>query len=246
MYYADSHIHLQDYTSSEVKNVVTNALRNNVREFVVPSSNPCDWKNIIKITKRFSNVIGAIGIHPWCVEKTDISLLQTMEKYLQKHTDLWVGECGIDRAKDFDTQKQHDFFIHQIELAVKYNRPLIIHAVKADKDCSELFDLLPQRTVFHSFSGSIEWGQAIQRHGFYLGINFSFFKKDNSTQMLQKLDLNKILLETDAPYQPSKSYVSNLPENLPVLASGIAAVCGLSEIEFSALLSQNWKNFKQI
>ena len=245
MYYTDSHIHLQDYAYSEAKIIVEKALKNNVREFVVPSSNPDDWENIIKLTRRFENITGAIGIHPWYAQNCDETRLQTMEKYLQKYSKIWIGECGIDKAKNTDTKKQIDVFLKQTELANKYNRPLIIHSVKADQEISNLFSLLPKRTIFHSFTGSLEWGLKIQKSGFYLGLNFSFFKKDNATDMLKSLDLSKILFETDAPYQQRRGYVSNSPENLPVLASGTAAVLGLSETKISTILMQNWKNFNK-
>jgi len=245
MYFTDSHIHLQDYAATEVKNVVAEAHKANVREFVVPSSAPNDWQKIVALTKNMPGVIGAIGVHPWCVEKSEPSALDLMEKILKKNHKLWVGECGIDRIKNPDTEKQHEFFLRQIELADKYNRAVIIHAVKADEEIARYFEILPKRTIFHSFTGSIEWGKKIQSAGFYLGLNFSFFKKENYVEMLQQLDLNRILLETDAPYQQTKGYVSNVPKNLPVLISGMAAVGKLSEIEVSAIVAQNWKNFNQ-
>lgn len=243
MFYTDSHIHLQDFAFSEAKEVVNSALRNNVREFVVPSAKPDDWKSIVKITKRFDNVVGAIGVHPWCVENADVSLIQTMEKFLKKNSSLWIGECGIDTIHNPETEKQCEFFEAQIELAQKYNRALIIHAVKADNILSSYFQKLPEQTIFHSFTGSLEWGKKIQKAGFYLGINFSFFKKKNAPEMITNLDLSKILLETDAPYQPRKGYIQNVPENLPVLASAMAAILNMSETEICAVLSKNWKTF---
>lgn len=243
MYYTDSHIHLQDYTSSEVKNVVTNALKNNVRCFVNVSSSPDDWQSVIKMSKRFSGIIPAIGIHPWHAEKADEAKFKILEKYLQKYPDLWLGECGIDRIKNPDTKVQSEVFSRQIELANKYARPLIIHAVKAENEMYQFLPLLPKRTIFHSFGGSAEWGQKIQSFGFYLGLNFSFFKKDDAAEILPKLDLHKILLETDAPYQPNKGYVRNQPENLPVLVAAIGAIYGLSEIKIAAILTENWRNF---
>ena len=243
MYYTDSHIHLQDYSLAEAAHVIKNAQRNNVHQFVVPSSKPDDWDDVIKTTKRFKNTIGAVGIHPWYAENIDSSALQCLEECLQTHPSLWIGECGIDRIKNPDTQNQKDVFRSQIELANKYKRPLIIHSVKADAEIGEFFDLLPKQTIFHSFTGSLEWGQKIQKAGFYIGINFSFFNKSNANEMLQKLDVGKILLETDAPYQPLKGYVSNTPDNLPVLAAAMAAIYRCSETEIVSLLYNNMKNF---
>lgn len=246
MYFTDSHIHLQDYATAEAKKVVSEARKANVMEFAVPSTSPDDWQKVVDLSKKIQGVTAAIGVHPWCVESSEFSKLEELEKFLRKYPKLWVGECGIDRIKNPDIRKQHEFFARQIELANKYDRALIIHAVKADEEIGKYFSVLPKRTIFHSFTGSAEWGKKIQKAGFYLGLNFSFFQKENYAEMLQQFDLNKILLETDAPYQPNKGYIGNIPKNLPLLVSAMAATGKLSEIEISAVLAQNWKNFNRV
>ncbi len=245
MHYTDTHVHLQDYKISEAKKLVAEASVNNVCEFVVPSSNPDDWDKVIKTARLFKCTIPAIGIHPWYAQSYDKNRLTDMEKYLKKYPDLWVGECGLDRAKDIDEKKQYDLLTAQIELANKYERPLILHNVKADDLFAGLLSILPKRTIFHSFTGSVEWGKKIQKNEFYLGIGFAFFKKKNAPETLKQLDLDKILLETDAPYQQRKGYVKNSSENLPVLASAMAAILGLSETGILAMLAHNWKTFNK-
>ena len=245
MYYTDSHIHLQDYTPEEAKNVMTAAIKADVREFIVPSSNPTDWQKIIDLTKQYSDITGAIGIHPWCVENTEYFALDILENLLIENPKLWLGECGIDRIKNPNIDRQREFFIKQIELATRYNRPLIIHSVKADDKIGEFFSILPKRTIFHSFTGSLEWGKKIQKAGFYLGINFTFFRKESAAETLQNLDLSKILIETDAPYQQIKGFVKNSPENLPILVLKIAEALNLSIEEISSILAQNRNTFKQ-
>ena len=67
MIYADTHIHLQDYNPADVKNVVTNANKNNVCEFVNASSHPTDWQKVLDIAAEFTGIIPAIGVHPWYI-----------------------------------------------------------------------------------------------------------------------------------------------------------------------------------
>lgn len=245
MHFTDSHIHLQDYLPAAAKKIYEAAHKNNVCEFVVPSAHPSDWAKVIKILRQFPDTIGALGIHPWYVDEAAENQLEILDKYLQKYPHLWVGECGIDRLKNQNIAKQRLFFEQQIDLALKYNRPMIIHAVKADSEMNDFLPVLPQRSIFHSFNGTLEWGKKLQNQGFYLGLNFSFFKKNEAAKILMQLNLEQILLETDAPYQPNKGYVKNSPENLPVLVAAIAAVCDLSETKVSAILAQNFKKFNQ-
>ena len=245
MHLTDTHIHLQDYPSSEAQKIYNCALKNNIYEFVIPSAHPSDWSKVIKTTRRFSGAIGAAGIHPWYIEDTTEKQLELLEEYLNKNSNLWVGECGIDRIKNPDTSKQIFFFTKQAELAVKYHRPLLVHCVKADNEMEKLFPLLPKNTLFHSFNGSLEWGKKLQKHGFYLGLNLSFFKKENSAEILSELNLDKLLLETDAPYQQNNGYIKNSPENLPVLATALSSAYGLSETEIIAILNRNFNEFKE-
>lgn len=244
MIYADTHIHLQDYSPADVKNVVTNANKNNVCEFVNASSHPADWQKVLNITAEFEGIIPAVGVHPWYIAETPADWAERLEYLLRQNPQLWLGECGIDRLKNPDTGGQLAILQTQIALAQKYNRPLIMHAVKADEILHPLLSVLPKKTIFHSFTGSAEWGKELQKHGFYLGLNFSLLHKKNYTELLQRLNIQQLLLETDGPYQSGQKDVSSLPQNLPLLSEKIAAVFNMPVYEFSEIIAANWRTFK--
>ncbi len=244
MIYADTHIHLQDYSPADVKNVVTNANKNNVCEFVNASSHPADWQKVLDIAAEFKGIIPAVGVHPWYIQETQADWAEQLENLLKKNPQLWLGECGIDRLKNPDTGEQLAVLQTQIALAKKYNRPLIIHAVKADEILRPLLPELPEQTIFHSFTGSAEWGKELQRHGFYLGLNFSVLRKKNYAELLQQLNIRQLLLETDGPYQSGQKDVQSLPQNLPQLAEKIAAVFNMPVYEFSEIIAADWRAFK--
>lgn len=244
MIYADTHIHLQDYNPADVKNVVTNANKNNVCEFVNASSHPTDWQKVLDITAEFMGIIPAIGIHPWYISETTADWAEQLENLLQQNSKLWLGECGIDRLKNPDTSKQLAILQTEIALAQKYQRPLIIHAVKADEILRPLLSALPAKTIFHSFTGSTEWGAELQKHGFYLGLNFSILRKKNYENLLRRLNIRQLLLETDGPYQSGHKNLPSMPQNLPELARKIAATLNLSTEEFSKIIASNWLTFK--
>lgn len=245
MIYADTHIHLQDYSPADVKNVVTNANKNNVCEFVNASSHPTDWQKVLDIAAEFKGIIPAVGVHPWYIAETPADWAERLEKQLQQNPRLWLGECGIDRLKNPDTGKQIEILQTQIALAKKYQRPLIMHAVKADEILRPLLALLPPQTIFHSFTGSAEWEKELQKYGFYLGLNFSILRKKNYPELLKRLNIQQLLLETDGPYQSGQKNLPSLPQNLPLLAEKIAAVFELATEDFSEIIAANWRTFKE-
>ena len=242
MHFLDSHIHLQDYKTQEVKNVVNNAAKNNVMRFINASAHPNDWPAIKEITEQYPQIIPAFGVHPWHIGDISDMWQEKLERYLLQNPRAIVGECGIDRLKNSDTEAQINILLPQIKLANKLNRPLIIHAVKANAEFGELFPILPERTVFHSFTGSAEWGKEIQKRGFFIGLNFSVLRKKNNTEILRSISLEKVLLETDGPYQ-NNTDGETLPQNLQFLAEQIATLSGISIAEFSDILADNQRKF---
>lgn len=241
--YVDSHIHLQDYKTQDIKNVVTNAQKNGVVGFINPSAHPGDWETVAALAHTYDNVIPAFGVHPWHIADVPHDWATSLEKMLRQYPTAYVGECGIDRIKNTDTDTQTVVFRQHIALAQQYNRPLIIHSVKADNEMTALFPILPAKTIFHSFTGSAEWGKNIQAHGFFIGLNFSILRKNNATEILQALNPQQLLLETDGPYQNFERGQETLPQNLPFLAQKIAELIHLPYDEFAAIIAHNQQTF---
>lgn len=243
MFYVDSHIHLQDYKTKDAESIVKNAQKFNVTIFVNPSAHPTDWPAITSLAAQYPQIIPAYGIHPWHIQAAAENWADDLASLLQNNPRAWVGECGIDRLKTPNIDAQLTVFKTHIKLAKQYNRPLIIHAVKADSILEPFLSELPARTVFHSFTGSIEWGQQIQNRGFCIGLNFSILRKKNAAQIINSLNLSRVLLETDGPYQSGEKGVESMPQNLPLLAEKIAELRGLKTARLAEILYQNWRHF---
>lgn len=237
MYYTDSHIHLQDYNLQDVKNVVTNAKKNNISAFVTVSARPTDWQKIAVLVQSYPNITPAFGIHPWYINEIKPDTLTELENFLQKFPQAFVGECGIDRLNNTDTETQKKFLLPQIELADYYKRSLIIHAVHADDIFAGILKKLPPRTVFHSYSGNLQWGKQIFRQGFYVGLNPAILRKKNYARIIADVPLQQMLLESDAPYQ-SKT------EDITKLAQIVAQIHNISVSELLSVLYRNQIVFK--
>jgi len=227
MQFMDTHVHLQDFNNRNATEIINQAQKAGVSDFVCISAHEDDWGKVDDIAHMFpQNIIPSFGIHPWYVEKCSDNWVHKLEFFLQKYPSAAVGECGIDRSKDIDIHLQEKIFFQQIELAQDLCRTLIIHAVKAQEQIEKLWNKLPKRTIFHSFNSNLEFLQQIIKHGFYVGINFSILRHPKKEQILKNIPLKQLLTETDAPYQPKEKNGENSPALLPQLVKEIALIRG--------------------
>lgn len=144
----------------------------------------------IYLEKYFS-----IGIHPWDVD-LQTSMLE-LENIIQHKNCLAIGECGLDKVIDIDLELQKKIFISQLNLAVKYQKPVIIHCVKAFDELMEICSLYHSKIplIIHGFSKSLLLAKQLIDKGFYISLNHSIFKKEDID--FSVLSLEKLFLETD-------------------------------------------------
>ncbi len=144
----------------------------------------------IYLEKHFS-----IGIHPW---DADIQVsMSELEKIIPLSSCLALGECGIDKLKGPDLEVQKKIFISQLELAVKYQKPVIIHCVKAFEELIELCSNYHSKTplIIHGFNKSVQLAKQLIDKGFYLSLNSAILKKEEFD--FSNLLIEKLFLETD-------------------------------------------------
>ena len=151
--------------------------------------------------------------------------------------------CGYQLAKMTGNKHYQEVFARQIELAVKYGRPLIVHAVRADAWLEGFWAKLPPKFVFHSFSGSREQLNKIMIHGGYAGFGYSVLRSRHRENVLKSVPAERMLLETDGPYQSPVPHTETLPEQLPELALILAGLREESECRFA---EQTYRNSERL
>ncbi len=137
----------------------------------------------------------SIGIHPWDAN-LQVSILE-LEKIIQYKNCLAIGECGLDKVIEIDLEIQKKIFISQLDLAVKFQKPVIIHCVKAFDELIEICSLYHSKIplIIHGFNKSLELGKQLINKGFYISLNHSIFKKEDVDFSI--LPFEKLFLETD-------------------------------------------------
>ncbi len=211
----DTHIHLTDFRDISPDDLILRLKENDIKKCVCVSATPSDWEKTAQFARNFpSVVIPAFGLHPWYINKSPANLQQTLEKYLLQFENATVGECGFDRLKNTDLSAQQKIFDIHLALAKKYDRPLILHAVKADGIMQQYDSLLPSKTVFHSFTGSLERLKQINKFGFFISLNLKSLHKKNAIEIVCKIPKERLLIETDAPYQSMPSDLRSVSQKI--------------------------------
>lgn len=181
----------------------------------IHTHNHIDNKDFIQITnislENFTNIddlprFYSIGIHPWESRQATDNSQQTLSKLTQRLRDsegqglIAIGECGIDRACDSDIEIQKSIFMKQIELSEQYQKPLIIHCVRAYPDIISIKKAAKakQPWIIHGFQGNEQTATQLLNHGIFLSLGDILFKnEDRAKRLLKIIPSEKSFLETD-------------------------------------------------
>jgi TatD DNase family protein len=149
--------------------------------------------------------LSMMGFHPCSVKENYLEELGVIEQHFGKRSFVAVGETGLDFYWDLTyMQQQYEVFQRQIELALQYDIPIVIHSRNSINECIDLVEKNQKgklKGVFHCFSGSLEQARKITDLNFYLGIGGVLtFKKSGLDAVVDEITLDHIVLETDAPY----------------------------------------------
>jgi len=232
----DTHAHLNfSQFDKDRKDIISKCLDKDISIINVGTDykSSCD---VIQIAKEY-NLWASIGLHP-----SDIEEGFDYEKYKELICDkvIAIGETGLDywrkpkaktKREEFK-QKQKQIFIKQVNLACELNLPLIIHCRVAFDDVYDILKDKNTKGVIHSFTGSVEDLKKFLSLGYFIGINGIIFKMD-LRDVIEKIPLDKILLETDCPFlSPPQFEERNNPLSLEIIAKEIASIknCSLKEL----------------
>lgn len=236
--FIDTHCHIDSSVSGDV--YIKNAYSANVKGLIFSFCNQDCYQAGIEFLDKYPDVFVSLGFHPEDADVITDKDLQCLDEVLVSSSRIVaVGEIGLDYywRKD-NKEKQRDLFQKQLDLAVKHQMPVVIHCRDA---IQELYDILSQykgkvKGVIHCFSGSYEMARAFIELGFVLGIGGVLtFKNSKLYQVVEKIPLSSIVLETDSPYLTPEPHRGEMNESkyIPLVAKKIAQIkeIPLSEVE---------------
>ena len=203
----DSHAHLfLEQFDADRHEVIRNAINQDVRYMILPNIDKDSINPMMELVRDFPrNCFPMMGLHPTSVGKDYAVHLEAVKDWLKKEKFYAIGEMGIDLYwdKTYFVEQQKAFRI-QVGLALEYDLPVVIHSRNS---FDEIFLLLEEvyrpelKGVFHCFTGTLAQAEHIIDMGFMLGIGGVLtYKNSGLAEVLEKIQLEHLLLETDAPF----------------------------------------------
>lgn len=217
----DTHIHFDDSRFDHDRDAVyQRAIDCGVVAMVVPAVTRARWTQVEAVSKNYKNVFATAGLHPVFCDDHQTSDLDQLEKKLQKGNCVAIGECGLDGyIKNTPLTMQKNYFAAQLELGKTFNLPVIIHARDAVEEVILLLKhhRLNNKTgngVVHSYNGSLQQAYRLIDLGYRLSFGgpLSFTRSRRLHALVKKLPLDAMMLETDAPDQPTMKNRGNRNE----------------------------------
>lgn len=256
--FIDTHTHLFAEQFNEDRNeVVKRAVDNGIATLLLPNIDVDSLFSLFELHEKFpKNCLPMVGLHPGSVGSDVEEQLSKIKTALYENRDkcVAVGEIGMDLYWDKTYQKEQAFaFQEQIKWAKELQLPIAIHARDA---FDEIFAVLDKENddrlkgVFHCFTGTYEQAQkALSYGGFKLGIGgVVTYKKSELPDVLQKIELEHIILETDSPYLPPVPYRGKRNESsfLLHIAEKLSDIYGLTLKEIADATTRNAENLFEI
>lgn len=246
----DTHCHLDDERyNDDIDQVLENAKLKGVEKFIIPGADPETLQRAVELAEMYESVYFSVGVHPYDACNYDKSYL---EQFVTHPKCVAIGECGLDYFRlpesqnDIDEEKelQKKVFIDQILWAKELQKPLIVHIRESSADCLALLDEYAgeEGGVLHCYNAD-ESLLKLSKKNFYYGIGgvLTFKNAKKLINVYPKIPLDKLLIETDAPYLTPHPHRGerNEPSYTTFVADKMGELSNLSIMEIEKLSTQN-------
>ncbi len=246
----DTHCHLDfDLFDADRDQVIALAAESNVKRIIVPALDLNNCQAVLRLTEQFAIVFAAVGIHPNSSADWQDAWINTLRDLASHEKVVAIGEIGLDYYWDRSPKEvQHRALASQLLLAAELNLPVIIHNRESNTDVIKTLAESPLNGrknpgVLHSFSADWETADAALKMGFYLGFTgpITFKKADDLREIALRVPIDRILVETDAPFlapHPRRGK-RNEPSYVTYIAQHLAAIRGMDPDAFARQTTKN-------
>lgn len=254
-FFVDSHIHLDMKVFDEDReNVIKNSIENGVKYFLNVGYDLESSINSDELSKKYKFIYASIGFHPHDSKDFKNEYLLKFEKMIKENKKIVaIGEIGLDYYRNLSPKEiQKDVFIKQIEFSIDMKLPIIIHERDSFWDTVEILKKYKGKVngVFHCFGGDISKLREVINLGFYIGLGGTITYPKNVVlrETVRRAPLERILMETDAPYLPPQNFRGkrNEPKFLIFTAEYLAKLIGISLEKLSEISNKNFSELFKI
>jgi len=244
----DVHCHLESPEfSSSLDKIISDASEAGIIKLVTSSITLDQWEVSRRLYQKYDNVEFTIGVHPWHVKESDLSVYSRLEENIDSGA-IGIGEIGLDRKIETPGfELQSEVFMEQMKFAAERDLPVIIHCRGAFNELTASLKKtgIPRRGgIIHAFSGSGEIAEELMEMGlsFSMGGALTYRNSRKRSEVLKKIFPGHFLLETDSPdIPPAGIERPNVPSNILLNLEAAADILGLSMEKIAEAATENAK-----
>ena len=242
--YIDTHCHILKEDYDDIDRIIEDDFK--VVDKIIVSG--CEKESIeesLELIEKYDNIYATIGYHPEQVDRVTDDDLEELEKLLGNPKVVGLGEIGLDYHYEKDKKKEQiELFEKQLKIAEKLNIPVLIHSREATEDTMNTLKKYKVHGIIHAFSGSYETGLEYIKMGYLLGIGgVVTFTNSNLGEVVSKLGVDHLVLETDAPYLIPHPFrgrgMKNSSKYIPFIAKKVSEMTGVSLEDVGKITSEN-------
>lgn len=242
--YIDTHCHVLNDYYDDIDEIINKCKNNGVNKIIVSGCDIETNKEVLELVNKYDIIYGTIGFHPTELNDFKEEYFEFLEKNIMNEKIVGIGEIGLDyHYEDTDKNKQINVFTRQLEMAEKYNKPIVVHSRDSIQDTYNILSNYKLKGSIHCFSGSVEMAKLFVKLGYKLGVGgiITYKNAKNIKEVVKNIDLSYILLETDSPYLSPEPYrgTKNDPSNIPIIAGAIADIRNVSKIDVARITTDN-------
>ncbi len=246
----DTHCHL-DFPEFERdrKEVILRAQGQGVSHIINIGSSISGSRKSLELAAAYDCIYATVGIHPHEADSFNQEAEQTIKEMAKNKKVVAIGEIGLDYFKNYSkAENQRLLFSSLLKLAKELNLPIVVHSRQASADALKMLkEAMPVKAVLHCFSGDKVFLDACLDLGFLISFtcNITYKKADNLREMVKAVPLDRLLLETDAPFLPCESLRGkrNEPYQVVLLAEYIAGLKKITKEDISEATTSNANDF---
>lgn len=199
----DIHTHVQQFNKEDIEILITNSINNNVKIIIAAGTTISDSKRSVDLSKKYNEIYSAVGIHPQNIldEKTD-NFIEKLSKLTENKKTIMISEIGLDFQNTSPKKNiQEDFFYDQISLAKSKKLPIAFHVRNAENEAINIIKLSKIneiKSVAHYFLGDYDYAKKLLDNNVFISIAKPFLRDDKLSDVIKKLPLDQLVIETDS------------------------------------------------
>lgn len=245
--FIDTHCHMSSEYYDDINLVYKENKEAGIDKMIISLCTREEIKNSFRYINEYEDIYATIGYHPEEANYIKNTDLDYMKELIQKNKKIvGIGEIGLDYHYGKDNiNLQKDLFEKQLSMAEELNLPVVIHSRDAVKDTIDILKKYKVKGIIHCFSGSLEVANIYISMGFKLGIGGVLtFKNSKLSNVIEKISLENIVLETDSPYLTPEPFrgKTNSSKYIPIIAQKIVDIKDISLESVSTTTLENTYN----